>query len=118
MSSSKFILFLSLAVSQSAQAAAPQQTAEHLELGKKAFDTNCVVCHGDKGTGDGPAAMGLTPKPRNFVSEKFKNGDSAEAIFGTITNGSPGTSMPGFPQLDEKTRWSLAFYVMSLKARK
>ena len=35
--------------------------------GAKVYKTNCSICHGDKGMGDGPAGMALVPKPRNFV---------------------------------------------------
>src|SRR5262245_33865445 len=37
-----------------------------LELGEKVFKQRCVLCHGATGHGDGVAAAGLKPHPRNF----------------------------------------------------
>jgi hypothetical protein len=38
----------------------PEAEAESIWTGR------CVSCHGANGTGDGPAASALTPRPRNF----------------------------------------------------
>jgi mono/diheme cytochrome c family protein len=35
---------------------------------EKKYVQFCGSCHGNKGAGDGPAAAGLNPKPRNFVT--------------------------------------------------
>jgi mono/diheme cytochrome c family protein len=34
-----------------------------IEQGEKAAKVNCASCHGNKGKGDGPAAVALNPKP-------------------------------------------------------
>lgn len=92
-------------------------TAELLGRGKTLYETNCVPCHGMKGDGKGPASAALTPKPRNFVDEKFKFGNDVESIFKTIGKGSPGTAMPSFSQLQEGERKALAAYVMQFKKK-
>jgi len=46
--------------------------AETLNLGRAAFLQYCRPCHGDEGKGDGPAAVGLRPPPRNFTQGEFK----------------------------------------------
>jgi mono/diheme cytochrome c family protein len=38
----------------------PAQRAQEL------FTNRCATCHGPQGTGDGPAAAALNPRPRNF----------------------------------------------------
>lgn len=96
-------------------AATPKATPELLKQGKASFTTNCAVCHGEQGDGSGPAAVALNPKPRNFGTEKFKNGDTAEAIFATLEKGLPNTTMVAFAHLSEQERWALAFHVLELK---
>ena len=36
-----------------------------IEQGEKLAKVNCASCHGNKGKGDGPAAIALNPKPAN-----------------------------------------------------
>lgn len=86
-------------------------TPELVGTGKALFQINCASCHGDEGRGDGPRAAELNPRPRNFKAEKFKFGAAPIQVFNTITNGSPGTSMPSFALLPAQDRWALAHYV-------
>ncbi|WP_261841750.1 c-type cytochrome [Aliamphritea ceti] len=46
--------------------------AADLNNGKAKFQTNCMVCHGNKGLGDGPAAAGMAKKPAN-ISKKLNS---------------------------------------------
>jgi cytochrome c5 len=56
--------------------------------GKDVFDSNCTLCHGKDGAGDGPAAAGFTPRPADFTSSKFwKRKDIDQVITKTIRNG-------------------------------
>lgn len=45
---------------------------ETLNLGRERYVQYCRQCHGDQGAGDGPAAPGLRPPPRNFQQGLFK----------------------------------------------
>ena len=36
--------------------------------GKAVYERKCLLCHGEKGDGKGPAAELLDPKPRDFTS--------------------------------------------------
>lgn len=47
--------------------AAPVQVATPAEN----FKTTCSPCHGEKGDGQGPAAVALNPKPANFTDPAF-----------------------------------------------
>lgn len=91
-----------------------KETPELLEAGKKLFGGTCVACHGEKGDGNTPAGNALNPKPRNFMVDKFKNGDSVQNIFDTLTKGLPGTAMTAYSYIPENDRWGLAYYVKSL----
>ena len=64
--------------------------------GDKIFKANCVVCHGDKGDGKGPAAAGMTPPPRNFTSATDMKGIDNARLHKSIVEGRPGTPMVGF----------------------
>ncbi len=96
-------------------AKAPPSTPELLAKGEASYKTNCAVCHGDKGAGDGPAGASLTPKARSFAGETFKYGSKPEQVFKTITEGSKNTSMAPFKHLPEEERWALTYFVLSLK---
>ena len=79
--------------------------------GKTLFEQQCVTCHGPQGQGNGPAAAGLNPKPRNFTAaDGWKNGRKPSVIVGTLTKGL--NSMPSFASLPLEDRWALAHYVV------
>lgn len=86
---------------------------ELVSKGDALFQINCASCHGPKGEGDGPRAAELNPRPRNFHSEQFRFGALGSQIFNTVTNGSPGTSMPSFALLPLEDRWALVHFVRS-----
>ena len=95
----------------------PGKDQATLDKGKAAFTTNCVACHGEKGDGTGPAAVALNPRPRNYATDVFKQGDKLEDIYKTVTGGVPTTAMVGFNYLPEADRWALAYWVLELKAQ-
>lgn len=65
-----------------------------LVRGRTLYLSRCVSCHGERGRGDGPLANGLSPpKPRDFVEQEWKYGETAEKALAVVTNGVPGTSM-------------------------
>ena len=101
----------------SALAAAPAKDQALLDKGKAAFTTNCAACHGDKGDGTGPAAVALNPKPRNYATDAFKQGDKVEDVFKTLQTGVPTTAMVSFSYLPEADRWALAYWVLELRAQ-
>ncbi len=106
---------VSLLSASFAFAATPPSSKELLEKGKAVFNINCVACHGPKGAGDGAAAVALNPKPRNYATDTFKNGDKVEDIFKTLATGLTGSAMVSFAHLPETDRWALAYYVIELR---
>ncbi len=43
-----------------------------IKKAKKLYASMCVICHGNKGKGDGIAGAALSPKPANFTSKKVQ----------------------------------------------
>jgi DMSO reductase family type II enzyme heme b subunit len=100
----------------------PTPVAADLKAGKALYDRHCAQCHGDEGKGDGPAADFVYPRPRDFSTAIFKirSTKSGELptdhdLFGVISEGLPGTSMPAWKKfLTELERWQLVHYVKTL----
>lgn len=91
-------------------------STETVEKGRTLYHGKgaCFNCHGKAGMGDGPAAIGLNPSPRNFNHHGFWRHRTEGEIFWTIKHGSPGTSMIGFgDQLSDEEIWSLIQYERS-----
>lgn len=82
--------------------------------GEALYATQCSVCHGMTGAGDGPVASGLNPAPANFVDPETSSVLSPFKVYNTMVYGIAGTGMPSFPQLSDEEKWDVAFYVMSL----
>lgn len=71
--------------------------------GQRIYEERCAACHGLAGDGAGPAAEHLFVKPRDFTRDEYKIkstiGDefpSREDLIRVITEGMPGSSMPGW----------------------
>lgn len=86
--------------------------------GAKVFKTNCALCHGDQGKGDGSAGMALNPRPRNLVEGKWTQGDGEIAHFKVVTNGIAGTSMAGFGHFKAADRWAVVQFIDSITTNK
>ncbi len=89
-----------------------------IAYGKKLFATNCAMCHGNEGKGDGAAGAGLNPKPRNMVEGKWTQGGGDIAHFRVLTNGIPGSSMASFAHFKVADRWALVQFVESITQNK
>jgi mono/diheme cytochrome c family protein len=109
---------LAVSLGSSTWAAAPKSTPALLEKGKTSYTRNCLACHGETGDGNGPTGKFLRPKPRDFRTEPFKQGNKPEEVFNTISKGVPNTPMVAFSTLPEEERWALAYYVLELQGPK
>ncbi len=94
-----------------------------MPAGKAVYDQHCAACHGANGDGNGPAAVWLYPKPRNFSSGLFKIQSTPagslptdEDLLRSVTRGLPGSSMPSFTYLSESQRQEVVQYVKFLTA--
>ncbi|MSS73999.1 MAG: c-type cytochrome [Candidatus Latescibacteria bacterium] len=92
-------------------------TPDLVAQGKATYEKQCTDCHGPQGRGDGEAAYLLYPRPRDFVTAKYRlistwdNAPTDEDLFRTISRGMPGSAMPSWAHLPEKSRWGLVHYV-------
>lgn len=81
-------------------------TAADRAAAQQKFQTLCFTCHGMQGGGDGPAATGLNPPPRNFHDAQWQASVTDEHIETIIVGGgaSVGKSiaMPSNPDLKAK----------------
>ena len=90
------------------------------------YDRYCLACHGVQGEGNGPAALWLWPRPRDFTAGDFKWRSTAsgsaptfEDLVTAIREGVPGTSMHGFgPFLSDAQVRALADAVKAFAPKK
>jgi mono/diheme cytochrome c family protein len=76
-----------------------------MAAGEQLFATNCALCHGEGGLGDGPAAVGLDKPPAN-LNEAHVQELSDGSLFYIISHGMPGTRRPAWDKvLNEEERW-------------
>ncbi len=87
----------------------------NFENAKSIFQAQCISCHGSEGRGDGPAAKGLEPAPRNFHDGEYMQALNAFHNFNVIRLGIPGTGMAAYPHLKDRDIWDLSFYILSLR---
>ncbi|MCB0361537.1 MAG: cytochrome c [Bdellovibrionales bacterium] len=93
-------------------------SAALISQGQKVFVMNCVACHGKEGKGDGPAAAGIVPPPRNLVEGQWKQGGKSKDLFITLSKGITGTSMASFGHLPVVDRWALVHFIRSITKNK
>jgi mono/diheme cytochrome c family protein len=85
-----------------------------VEQGEKVAKVNCVSCHGDKGKGNGPAAVALNPKPADWTSKRVQDMPDGE-IFWKITAGRG--PMPSWRHLPENDRWAVVRFIRTLAGK-
>lgn len=99
--------------------------AQDAGAGRELYMKRCFWCHGEQGRGDGPAASGMIPRPRDFTSADYKIRSTPHGqlptdddLFRVISRGLPGTPMPGWQSiLTETDIRNLVSYSKSLSPR-
>jgi mono/diheme cytochrome c family protein len=87
-----------------------------VKSGRKLFQTNCSMCHGKSGQGDGPVGVKFVPRPADLTSDRVQTRAEGE-LFLTITHGI--STMPGFQkELSNQERWQLVNFIRNLKPAK
>lgn len=98
---------------------APLTDAQVMDL-DAAFGSNCAVCHGKKGVGDGPIGRNLEPQPANFRNFARFYDRSDDVLWDHIANGIKWEGMPNFLGQQDKAKnvkfdneyiWKLVQYV-------
>ena len=84
---------------------------QSLANGRKYYQINCAVCHGDAGAGDGSATKFGMPGI-NLVNDVTR-GRSDGYIFGMIRNGRG--LMPSYNRIEEPDRWDVVNYLRALQ---
>jgi mono/diheme cytochrome c family protein len=85
---------------------------EAAKNGAVIFQKNCVLCHGNKGKGDGPVGANLQTKPANLTSPAVQ-ANTDGSLFWKIGNGR--APMPSFKSvLKDEQRWQLVNYLRTL----
>lgn len=82
-----------------------------LANGRKYFQINCAVCHGERALGDGPATKFGMPGI-NLTTDMTK-ARADGYIFGMIRNGRG--LMPPYNRIEEMDRWDVVNYVRALQ---
>jgi len=86
-------------------------SAPSLANGRKYYQINCAVCHGNTGVGDGAAVRyGMIGMP--LMSDLMKNRPDGY-IYGMIRNGRG--LMPSYNRIEEMDRWDVVNYIRALQ---
>jgi mono/diheme cytochrome c family protein len=86
--------------------------------GKEIYTSRCVVCHGDKGDGKGPAALNVSLKPPDLTDAKMVAEMAGRYWFWRVSEGglvepfrSKGSAMPAWKgELSRDDRWAVIAY--------
>jgi mono/diheme cytochrome c family protein len=81
--------------------------------GRRYFQQNCSVCHGDAGNGLGPATKYGVPAI-GIIGDGTK-GRTDGYIYGMMRNGRG--SMPSYNRIEEPDRWDVVNYVRGLQGK-
>ena len=103
---------------------ASDATKQSLRKGQQLYQKHCIHCHGLSGAGDGPTAVSLVPRPRDFRRGIFKwKSTSSRAkptkadMLRVLREGANGTSMPPFILMPSDQLEALSDYVVYLSKR-
>ncbi len=99
-------------------AAAPAMAGDP-EAGEATYQQFCAVCHGDTGAGDGPAAAGLQPQPRDMSNSEWQETVDDDYLRTVIRDGGPAVGLsammtPFGHSLDDDDLDNLVAYIRSL----
>jgi high-affinity iron transporter len=81
------------------------------------FKSACAQCHGEDGRAETDKAKSLNPRPVSFLDAERMSRIPPALAFHALTFGIANTGMASFETLPASDRWSLAFYVVSLRHR-
>ncbi|MBM7651590.1 c-type cytochrome [Neobacillus cucumis] len=89
-----------------------KKNSQAIAAGEKAYNQNCLVCHGDNGKGEGEKA-GTSLNNQNFL-----NTVTDKNLYNYIKFGREGTGMPAYgPRLSEKELKSLVAFIRNWQTK-
>ena len=91
-------------------------TAKNIAAGKKTFEENCVMCHGEKGEGNGVAGQALNVKPANFTDKEMMKSETDGSLFWKMSTGK-GPMVAWESTLSKTQRWQLVDYIRTLSKK-
>lgn len=126
----KYLLILTQIVTLSnhdmnrSEAQVTQKSVPSSPRARAIYESNCAVCHGTNGDGNGPAASMFLMRPRNLRSGIFKLRSTPSGSLPTdddllwsVTNGLRWTGMIGRPDLSESDRRAVVQYIKTFSPR-
>lgn len=79
------------------------------------YNQNCAACHGQYGSGDGPAADTTAETPAAFADAPYMFEMRSDVLYAKIRRGGMGTDMPNFGTLfTQEETWALVEYLWTL----
>lgn len=91
-------------------------TTPVLARGAQVYQGSCASCHGVRGAGNGPAAIGLDPPAADLTDADALRDVSPLDFYRRVTIGVAGTAMPSFEtRLSTEDRWAAAVYASLLR---
>jgi cytochrome c oxidase cbb3-type subunit 2 len=119
------LLLAPLAVLGGGEGTKPGQVSfEVYAQGREVFHRNCIICHGERGDGNGEMAKDLPIKPRSFREIWFKFRSTPydklptdDDLRRTIRSGLSGTAMGAFNTLGAEDQDAVIAYLKSFSRR-
>jgi mono/diheme cytochrome c family protein len=89
-------------------------SADARERGRQAFAVYCTLCHGVAANGQGERRSAFTHPPRDFTDPAWRRSVTPDIVFAKIRDGVPGTAMPAWRSLGDRTIADLTAYVLGV----
>lgn len=83
------------------------------KAGKKLYQSHCIVCHGEKGKGDGESGFGLSVPPGD-LSDPFTVNESNGSLYWKITYGRK-PMLEYSVKLNDTERWQLVAFIREIQ---